>query len=153
MLVIAASKRHIMRGATSGVAEMRKDRVIRRGQDRAYFMRRAAQERSAADHALVAEAKQAHEVLAERYKELVEAVTGDSARYIIRFGDSDAKGLTGEGEPHGGCAIEPHHVLKHFRRSSDDSCFATVRQPDFTPTSTVQTEARQSILTVLSRGV
>ena len=58
--------------ATSGVAGMRNDRILRRAQDRSYFMRRAAQERSAADHASVAEAKQAHEVLAERYKALVE---------------------------------------------------------------------------------
>ena len=52
---------------------MRNDRVIRRAQDRSYFMRRAAQERSAADHTSVAEAKLAHETMAERYKELVGA--------------------------------------------------------------------------------
>ena len=38
--------------------------------DRTYFMRRAAQERSAASNAEGAKAKSAHETLAERYHDL-----------------------------------------------------------------------------------
>jgi hypothetical protein len=39
--------------------------------DRTYFMRRAAQERSAADNAADTKAREAHETLAKRYKDLV----------------------------------------------------------------------------------
>lgn len=39
--------------------------------DRTYFMRRAAQERSAANRASGEEAREAHEAMAERYKGLV----------------------------------------------------------------------------------
>ena len=45
--------------------------------DRSYFMRRAAQERSAADHAADAAARKAHKELAERYQNLVGAVVDD----------------------------------------------------------------------------
>ena len=45
--------------------------------DRSYFMRRAAQERSAADHAADAGARKAHKELAERYQNLVGAVADD----------------------------------------------------------------------------
>lgn len=40
---------------------------------RTYFMRRAAQERSAAQHAAPGRARKAHEELAERYQDLVRA--------------------------------------------------------------------------------
>ena len=49
--------------ATSGVVRMENDRT--------YFMRRAAQERSAADHAVGPKARRAHEAMATRYKDLV----------------------------------------------------------------------------------
>ena len=39
--------------------------------EKTYFMRRAAQERSAADRALGAKAKKAHEVMADRYRDRV----------------------------------------------------------------------------------
>jgi hypothetical protein len=39
--------------------------------DRTYFMRRAAQERSAADNAAGTKARKAHEIMAKRYKDLV----------------------------------------------------------------------------------
>lgn len=52
-----------MRVATSGVVRMENDRT--------YFMRRAAQERSAADNAIGAKAREAHEAMAQRYKDLV----------------------------------------------------------------------------------
>ena len=39
--------------------------------DRTYFMRRAAQERSAADHAVEPKARRAHETMEKRYKNLV----------------------------------------------------------------------------------
>ena len=39
--------------------------------DKSYFMRRAAQERSAADHALGRAARKAHRELEKRYRELV----------------------------------------------------------------------------------
>jgi hypothetical protein len=39
--------------------------------DRSYFMRRAAQERSAADHAAGDKARDAHAELARKYRELV----------------------------------------------------------------------------------
>ena len=42
--------------------------------DRSYFMRRAAQERSAADHAAGAKARKAHQMMAKRYKDLVHSV-------------------------------------------------------------------------------
>lgn len=51
------------RVATSGVVRMENDRT--------YFMRRAAQERSAADHASGPKARKAHQAMAERYKDLV----------------------------------------------------------------------------------
>jgi hypothetical protein len=41
--------------------------------NRTYFMRRAAQERSAADHAIDAKARRAHQAMAEHYQELVHA--------------------------------------------------------------------------------
>ncbi len=41
------------------------------GNDRSYFMRRAAQERSAADHAAGEAARSAHLELERRYRELV----------------------------------------------------------------------------------
>jgi hypothetical protein len=41
------------------------------GNDRTYFMRRAAQERSAADHAADAKAREAHQAMAEHYSDLV----------------------------------------------------------------------------------
>jgi hypothetical protein len=44
--------------------------------NRSYFMKRAAQERSAASRSLDAHAREAHEKMAERYQELV---GGDSA--------------------------------------------------------------------------
>ena len=54
----------MMRLATlRGVASMEKDR--------SYFMRRAAQERSAADHASGKAARHAHLELERRYRELV----------------------------------------------------------------------------------
>ena len=40
--------------------------------DRAYFMRRAAQERSAAAHAIPGKAREAHQLLADRYRGLAE---------------------------------------------------------------------------------
>jgi len=40
--------------------------------NRTYFMRRAAQERSAASRSTHATARQAHEKMAERYQELVQ---------------------------------------------------------------------------------
>jgi hypothetical protein len=46
--------------------------------DRSYFMRRAAQERSAAAHAAGAKAREAHAELARRYRGLVK--TSDDAR-------------------------------------------------------------------------
>jgi len=58
-----------MRVATSG--------VVRMTSNRSYFMRRAAQERSAADHASGAEARKAHKAMAERYQELVHSVVDD----------------------------------------------------------------------------
>ena len=58
-----------MRVATSG--------VVRMANDRSYFMRRAAQERSAADHAADAAARKAHKELAERYQNLVGVVADD----------------------------------------------------------------------------
>lgn len=42
--------------------------------ERSYFMRRAAQERSAADHAVGAKARKAHEAMAQRYTELAHTV-------------------------------------------------------------------------------
>jgi hypothetical protein len=42
--------------------------------DRTYFMRRAAQERSAADHAIGDKAREAHEAMARHYKDLVHSV-------------------------------------------------------------------------------
>jgi len=39
--------------------------------NRSYFMRRAAQERSAADHAVGDAAREAHEELEKRYRKLV----------------------------------------------------------------------------------
>jgi hypothetical protein len=39
--------------------------------DRTYFMRRAAQERSAADRAAGVKARKAHKQMAERYQDLV----------------------------------------------------------------------------------
>ena len=50
--------------ATSGVVRMESDRN--------YFMRRAAQERSAATHASGEPARKAHLELAERYRERVQ---------------------------------------------------------------------------------
>jgi hypothetical protein len=44
--------------------------------NRSYFMRRAAQERSAASRSIHASAREAHEKMAERYQELVQS--GDS---------------------------------------------------------------------------
>jgi hypothetical protein len=41
------------------------------GKDRTYFMRRAAQERSAADHASDDSARHAHLEMERRYRELV----------------------------------------------------------------------------------
>ena len=41
--------------------------------DRSYFMRRAAQERSAADHASDEAARDAHLQMAQRYRDLVGA--------------------------------------------------------------------------------
>jgi hypothetical protein len=48
--------------------------------DRTYFMRRAAQERSAADHAADGKARDAHLELARRYRDLV---GGAAARHTI----------------------------------------------------------------------
>ncbi len=48
--------------------------------DRTYFMRRAAQERSAADHAADAVARKAHEAMAEHYQDLVHAADEAEAR-------------------------------------------------------------------------
>jgi hypothetical protein len=48
------------------------------GNDRSYFMRRAAQERSAADNASGTEARKAHEAMAQRYKELVNSVDAEA---------------------------------------------------------------------------
>lgn len=50
---------------------MSNDQILRPAQDRTYFMRRAAQERSAADRASGAQARKAHETLAKRYTALV----------------------------------------------------------------------------------
>ena len=44
--------------------------------DQTYFMRRAAQERSAASNAADAKARKAHQVMAERYSDLVQT-TGE----------------------------------------------------------------------------
>jgi hypothetical protein len=41
--------------------------------DRSYFMRRAAQERSAAANATAGRAREAHELMAEHYRDLAEA--------------------------------------------------------------------------------
>jgi hypothetical protein len=41
--------------------------------DHAYFMRRAAQERSAAANAAAGKAREAHQLMAERYRGLAEA--------------------------------------------------------------------------------
>ena len=57
--------------ATSGVVSMDKDR--------SYFMRRAAQERSAADRSTDASARAAHLELAERYRDLVEQSSAEDA--------------------------------------------------------------------------
>ena len=62
-------ERYYKRVATSG--------VVRMANDRSYFMRRAAQERSAADRAADAAARKAHKELAERYQNLVGAVVDD----------------------------------------------------------------------------
>ena len=48
--------------------------------DRSYFMRRAAQERSAADHAADAGARKAHKELAERYQKLVYVAEEEAER-------------------------------------------------------------------------
>jgi hypothetical protein len=53
---------------------MENDRMPRQVQDRTYFMRRAAQERSAADHAISPKARRAHKAMAEHYSELVHSV-------------------------------------------------------------------------------
>jgi hypothetical protein len=50
---------------------------------RTYFMRRAAQERSAADHAAGTAARSAHLELERRYRELV----GTSAAEAVTAGD------------------------------------------------------------------
>lgn len=47
--------------------------------DRSYFMRRAAQERSAADNASGNEARHAHQELERRYRELVGTVRPSGA--------------------------------------------------------------------------
>jgi len=47
--------------------------------DRSYFMRRAAQERSAATHARDTKVRAVHETMATRYRELAqESVSGES---------------------------------------------------------------------------
>jgi hypothetical protein len=48
--------------------------------DRSYFMRRAAQERSAADRASDEKAREAHETMAERYKDLVHSAEDRTRR-------------------------------------------------------------------------
>lgn len=48
--------------------------------DRSYFMRRAAQERSAADHAADAAARKAHKELAERYQNLIHVADEEAER-------------------------------------------------------------------------
>ena len=45
--------------------------------NKSYFMRRAAQERSAADHASDKAARHAHKELEKRYRDLVSAPTED----------------------------------------------------------------------------
>jgi len=45
--------------------------------NRSYFMKRAAQERSAASRSLDAHAREAHEKMAERYQELVGDPSGE----------------------------------------------------------------------------
>jgi len=47
--------------------------------NRSYFMRRAAQERSAADHASGKAARHVHLEMERRYRELVGAPVGDEA--------------------------------------------------------------------------
>ena len=50
------------------------------GNNRTYFMRRAAQERSAADHASGARARKAHEAMAQRYQDLVHDANEEAER-------------------------------------------------------------------------
>ena len=47
--------------------------------DRSYFMRRAAQERSAADNAAGEEARKVHREMARRYRGLAEAAVPEPA--------------------------------------------------------------------------
>jgi hypothetical protein len=47
--------------------------------DKSYFMRRAAQERSAADHASGRAARTAHQEMERRYRELVGTGAAESA--------------------------------------------------------------------------
>jgi hypothetical protein len=47
--------------------------------DRAYFMRRAAQERSAAANAAAGKAREAHQLMAERYRGLAKTDEGEPA--------------------------------------------------------------------------
>ena len=67
MSVVSPVENCYKRLATSGVALM--------GNDRTYFMRRAAQERSAASHAR-GKARQAHLALAETYEARVHEANG-----------------------------------------------------------------------------
>ncbi len=46
--------------------------VVRMENDQSYFMRRAAQERSAAHNAPHRKARQAHQEMADRYQDLVQ---------------------------------------------------------------------------------
>jgi hypothetical protein len=52
--------------------------------DRNYFMRRAAQERSAAAHASGERAREAHQELAKRYRRLVKAGSDEHAAEATR---------------------------------------------------------------------
>ena len=63
--VSPVEKSYWAESATSGVVRMRDEKT--------YFMRRAAQERSAADRAFDANAKKAHLIMADRYRDLVRA--------------------------------------------------------------------------------
>lgn len=51
--------------------------------DRSYFMRRAAQERSAATQAQDTKVRAVHQALAQRYHELADAA-GDAEAYVSR---------------------------------------------------------------------
>lgn len=52
---------------------MSEDRALRQGDEKTYFMQRAAQERSAAAQATGEQAREAHAELAKRYRRLVKA--------------------------------------------------------------------------------